>query len=402
MKSESPHQHHIHRLIENLHDQTITPDQLEELYELFRSSAEARNAYWDHIKLASLLQIEAKNLAEQGDVVPLPSVDSGHRRSLMARSFSIAAAAAIIALVTHFFLLKQAVPYAHYQISDGTSHSVIQGDDSVGLPPSVITEGSQVIVESGELTMTLPDSTTLVIQGPASLHVSRFHNIDIQSGKIWASSPSGNEPLTLTAGNYSIEDIGTKFGVIAKFGKPLEVHLIEGTVNIYHKGEDLITLDKPEAVAMHNEDNSQKIALNFGPFTSHQEVINIDFACSRNNHSVRAGEANWNQLHTDENWPRQEWGGNPIVHKDKPIKTIQNSRGENSPVGVILIPNKKISLHTSFAQHDSAFMFGDPLLDDFIHLRKNGAGYNNLYSQIVVTGLDADASYTLKVFSAAK
>ncbi|NWK57341.1 FecR domain-containing protein [Verrucomicrobiaceae bacterium N1E253] len=388
----------IHRLIEDVHECIATDKQRDAFYVLMRESPEVRQAYWQHVNLTLALEQEAGGGVKQSHLTTVMGSAQKRNKRTVISLICAAAALVVFSLFARFIFFVDEARYAVYTLSEGGVCTIEQGKEHAN--QRMITENSKVLLETGEFVVTLPNQTKLYVYSPASLQISSFDHIDVDYGEVWAKSSSGGEEsIRISCRGFDIDDVGTQFGVLAQPSQPIEVHLVEGEVNIRHEHKKVLALAEPEGVAFSDDGSYRKIPLNAGPFTTASEVVNIDFASPTRNHRTRRGEVYWNQLVTAEKWPRKEWGRTPFSKKQWPLVELKNSRGELSSVGVILIPSKKASNYSSFSQHQPSLRLGDPLLDDYIHMKKVGEGHENIYSQIVLTGLKPDVKYKLKVFS---
>lgn len=402
MQPSSINPSHIQSLIEDFEGRHISQEKLEELYSLLRASPEAREIYWDYMTLSTLLQHEALNLQAQDKLLPLPGTNRKKQKKTMIRAFSLAAVAIVaLAAIAHFIILPKHNLQASYTLSHGAQCTVSHASHSEDHSDEVILPGSKVNLKTGELTVKLPDFITLHAKAPASLHFITLHEIELHSGEVWANSSSKKEQLTILTDGYSIQDIGTKFGVIQRENEAPEVHLIEGAVKISHKNSDVITLDAPAAVSLLSPKRAHKITLDYGPFAKSNNIVNIDFAPDTGNHSVRAGKAHWNQLHTKADWPTRAWGKPFVAGGATHDTSLKNSRGEDSPVGVILIPSSKAHVLNAFSLDDPSRLYGDPLLDDYLCMKAE-KGRRDIISSLVLTSLEKDKTYKLQVFSSSK
>jgi len=394
---------HVQHLVEDLEDKNISPERLEELYTLLRTSPEARRIYCDHMSFAALLQHEALNLDAQDKLLPLPGTNQRKRRKAMVRAFSMAAAAIVaLAVIAHFILLPKQSAYASYTLSQGAACTVTHASPSEDHPESSITAGSTVNLKSGELTVKIPGATTLFVKAPASLHFKTLHEIELLNGDLWASSSSKQGQLSILSGGYIIEDIGTKFGVLQSPNKPLEVHLIEGKVKITYKSSEVITLDQPSAISLPKPDNTNHITLNYGPFTHTPEVINIDFAPHGSTHGVRSEKPYWNHLLTGREWNQRHWGIQPNSDDPSSSTPLKNSKGKACKIGVILVGGDETRSLNAYSLDDPARKFGDALLDDYLYMQVRYKNQTDITSSVILTGLNEDTTYTLQVFSSSK
>ncbi|MBK1832353.1 FecR domain-containing protein [Verrucomicrobiaceae bacterium R5-34] len=387
----------VQNLTEDLEDQNISPERLEELCTLLRNSPEARQVYLENMSFAALLQHEARNLDAQDKLPQIPAIDRRQERKAMVRAFSLAAAAIVaLAVIAHFILLpKQQPAYASYTLSPGASCTISHASSTEDQPEASITAGTRVNLKSGGLTVKIPGSTTVYVHAPASLHFKSLHEIELHSGELWARSESPEGKLTILTEGYSIEDIGTQFGVLQRPNAPLEVHLIEGAVKIHRHKSEVITLKRPSGVSLANAEKPDMIDLDCGPFPNPFEIVQIDFGPENSIYEVRDDGTYWNEL-ARTTTPKRSW------HKAFSNHVIKNSRGTKTDLGIVMTTHGKLKNHSAFALDDPEREFGDSLLDDYLYLRADEPQTNQIFSSVILTGLKADAIYSLEVFASSK
>lgn len=223
------------RLLEELEEGTLEPPQGDELAALLDRSPAARRAYLEYFQQSAVLRMEAAKLYERG-LLPVAGSAVETRRAFQ-RSL-LAAAALVVLLGVIAALLKISLPQVPVVSSAavaGTKWSVDgqpreSAEEALSLRP-----GSTLRVDSGSVRLKQDSGSTLVIQGPAEVSFPDLQRPELRRGWLWIDSVEGDEGFAVDTPDFTVRDIGTRFGVRVPQDGPLEVHLIEGRVQIQSK-----------------------------------------------------------------------------------------------------------------------------------------------------------------------
>lgn len=259
------------RLLQDLEDRSILPEKRDELMTLLRDSPEARIAYFEFFQQTAIFEMEGAKMEEAGHLPVLNTADSSRR--LFRRSLAVAAVVtAILAIVATLIVIKQPEPSTlQARIAAETRWTIDEvPQDSTG-QQSEVTEGATVTVLSGTLELAMDSGTVLVMQGPATVTFQDLRKPFLEKGWLWVDSSEDEEDFAVETEAYLIRDVGTRFGLRASKRHPLEVHLVEGQVEITDKKkDDLIATLRPsgKGQAVNGDEKIAETQLALDPFPS--------------------------------------------------------------------------------------------------------------------------------------
>ena len=204
----------------------------EELMSSLAGDEETRRAYLDYFEMSSLLHLEAESQDEQDK---LPFV--GDRR-LQRRNFrwSLAAAAAVVALLGVIAaLIAVREPDLHgigFRVAPETDFRIQDGIEAEESGEWQICDGSRIRVLTGLLGFQTDCGTRLLVEGPADVGFPKLDRPVVRSGWLWIDSGDSGERFEVEAEGYVVRNVGTRFGVLVRDDKSVEVHLHRGRVEI--------------------------------------------------------------------------------------------------------------------------------------------------------------------------
>ncbi|MCH7228817.1 LamG-like jellyroll fold domain-containing protein [Haloferula sp. A504] len=113
--------------------------------------------------------------------------------------------------------------------------------------PVDVVEGSTVQVASGTVRLALDSGELLALRGPAEVAFPSLRRPWLKSGWLWLDTGSSDEGFEVEAAGLQIRDVGTRFGVRVPVEGPVEVHLVEGRVEVLDRpgGTRVAGFDQP-------------------------------------------------------------------------------------------------------------------------------------------------------------
>ena len=226
-------QNELWQKLQALEDGNIEPESRDELMKQVANSAAAQELYLEYFELSSILQSEASTRDEQGKLLPVPKDNPPgaiFKRSLLTAAAILALVAAIMSIV----MVKQpdsalvsTTAGARWSV-DGVSSEQVEND-------YVLKAGSSIRLESGTMEVRLPTGVRLVLQGPAKVAFPELHKPRLSSGWLWVDSAESDSPFEVDTPSLLVRDIGTRFGVRVLKKGGMEIHLIEGRLELVEK-----------------------------------------------------------------------------------------------------------------------------------------------------------------------
>ncbi len=243
-------------LTSQLLDEVITAAESAELNELLRGDPETCERYLDLVESHALLLHE-----HAGDLLPLeiagllPFPVHGEpapgKKALPFRPWGpvLAAAAALTLIVNGYLLWKGAdrVPGEPLHVPGVAVLSRLVDADwgASGNPPA---EGETVPagvfrLEAGLAQLEFFSGATLIVEGPAELHLDSEWKIRCESGRLRAFVPEPARGFVIETPEYRAVDLGTEFSLSVGRGGESEVHVVDGEVRLDNReGEEIRTL----------------------------------------------------------------------------------------------------------------------------------------------------------------
>ena len=224
----------LEQLFQDLEDGCITGPDHQELMDRLRNSAQARDAYIEHMRFVGALHAKAEALAELGS--KRGERDGSETSRLFRRALLSAAALITLALLVGSFLIPAKSPAASWVASPGCVWSVASG----GLGEDRRFEpGTLLKIDSGTVQVDFSSGSKIFIEGPAKLSIRGEDDVFLPYGRVWVDAES--ERFVVVTKRLKVVDMGTRFGVLASLELDEEVHVAEGRVRV----EPLVPSLKP-------------------------------------------------------------------------------------------------------------------------------------------------------------
>ena len=265
------------RALEELEAGTLEPSQCEELTALLKRSPAARRAYLEFFQQSAVLRMEAAKLHEQG-LLPVVGWALQTRRSFQISVFAAAALVALAAIVAALIAVTRPEPgRLTAVVAPETRWSIDGVAQKSGKEPVTVIEGSTIRVLSGTVRLELESGDLLVLQGPANVAFPSLHRPQLQQGWLWIDAAKSDESFRVETAGLRICDIGTRFGVRASVEGAVEVHLVEGRVEVVDSKSERVLGDLKtagKAFAFTSRGEMEEIPLMTDPFPDLPALLN--------------------------------------------------------------------------------------------------------------------------------
>ena len=218
----------LHELASAVMDGTANEHQLRELTKLLRASPAARDEYLALADLHATLAIEistAPSTQESSLTEPL----APPRRSLMLITAAVALAACLLIAVTWFGLDDSDVrPDSFATVAQATEAVWDSGQIDIGnrVGPAAIR------LRSGLVRLEFDSGVEVTLEGPAEFKLVDAAKMDLKSGLLTATVPSGAEGFTVDTPSAQVIDLGTSFGIDLSNDGFSNVSVFDGEVEV--------------------------------------------------------------------------------------------------------------------------------------------------------------------------
>lgn len=210
----------------------LDPVRRDFLMALIARSPAAQRAYLDYFESSAMLEAEASTHAEQGRLPRVASLDPAAR--LFRRSLLAAAALVMLgAVVATLIKVVRPQPAELTVAAAPATRWSIEGTAGTGdAKEPRVREGDTVRLESGTLELRAASGAAMVVQGPARVAFPTFTRPAVRQGWLWIDSGPSHEKFHVSTPALRITTLGTRFGVRVPDEGPVEIHLIEGGLEV--------------------------------------------------------------------------------------------------------------------------------------------------------------------------
>lgn len=239
----------VDRLAEGLRNDSLEPEDLELIRGIIRHHPRARRRLVEHLYLAADLSEVIPNCRERLEPsFSVPQWAWGAAGSLLA-------AAAVVALVFwqpwtqqggHIEPVAASAPVdqlasAGIAVVSKTSN-VNWGERttlSVGRLESGAPVGKGVLeIEDGLVQIDFYSGATVILEGPACIHLESPELGRLDYGNLWAHVPPPARGFRVETASFDVIDLGTEFGMTVGLDGRGEVHVIDGEVEVMSNHDD--------------------------------------------------------------------------------------------------------------------------------------------------------------------
>ena len=221
-------------LVQRLLDDQIEPGEMQRLAKAIREDPRVRDYYIDSLLVSAVIRRSSQVTGELSKSDLIRALSSGARHSgfkrIVRRLYGIAAILIFGALVfTSVTLFRNE---AH-----GPAIGSLAGEYEARWRGSHPRPGESLYIGAYDLReglakMELDQGTSLVLEAPCQVELTRAGEVTLRNGRLAAIVPPQAKGFRVRTRTALITDLGTEFGVIAHSDASTEVHVMKGQVNI--------------------------------------------------------------------------------------------------------------------------------------------------------------------------
>lgn len=225
--------------IEDARDGQLDEERLEQVRQLLLTDADARRFYLQHNQMSHLLSKEAES-TETENAIP---IDRGVRPVVAYTGWAIAALILIGSSIWSFALINSQpttiskdtkkpviVETPDAVITNQIDATFVDGADPIKTGQSL--DGKWVRIISGIVQVEFASGAQLALQGPAELRVDSDMECFVQSGMLTVLAPPEASEFTVKSPSGNVIDLGTEFGIVVDADGQMDVHVLEGEVEV--------------------------------------------------------------------------------------------------------------------------------------------------------------------------
>lgn len=235
-------QNQIHDLIDKYLDENLQPQETEDLERLLLKSEAARKAFWELTEIHGLLRETLNNLpVDQGSE---ESIIKFKRTNRLLKFILTAACIATALLLVATWKAQNRPGPAQIAEDFGQSHQYLakigfqsrEVRDSGKFQPEQFLKSGPLELSEGLMELVFFNKVTVLLQGPAGIHLKSLDHMVLSHGQFTADVPEGAEGFTVSTPQGKIIDLGTQFGVSVTEDGNVETHVFSGEIEVSHKG----------------------------------------------------------------------------------------------------------------------------------------------------------------------
>lgn len=222
-------------------DGDLEDEELIRLDAELRSSREARVQFLKLSALHSALEIQgdAKAAIKNVPVIPI-ELHLTRQRQKMVRNSLFAAAAVVLLSLLGIWLKISSQPtsaLAEFQLGPDSQFTLSHVGGDHPRSGNILGKGSRLQLSRGSVEGVFFSGVRFVIEAPCDFTVLDEDRISLTKGVAWFEVPHQAIGFTVQTKQLKIVDLGTRFGVVASEGKPHEIHVAFGTVELASQSE---------------------------------------------------------------------------------------------------------------------------------------------------------------------
>lgn len=224
----------LDELLQSLCDNQLTAEEFAELEQRLSASPESRARYREVMKLHGQL---AWTLANGTRQTPQP-----RRAASWSRAWRWTVLAASVTVVIGSLIL-------YYSIGQGQRTKeppvvvatlvrsiACRWADASESEPVEIRHGDRLALSEGLAELAFHNGSTVVLQGPVDLTVETDRRLQLRGGIVTVTPATGLDGFTVYSDRAEVVDRGTRFGMQVDPDGSLEVHVLEGKVDVRPHG----------------------------------------------------------------------------------------------------------------------------------------------------------------------
>lgn len=268
----------LHEQISALLDHSLSDEDREEVIEQLRSDAEARELYFQYVKIHALLQ---GTHASREDAAGEPSDSAGlahlaaalapespggevavaerrpfYRRALTYLSHPVPLSLLVATVTTLAWLSVLAVFVVPEPDSSRSgpmfAARVVRTVDAewageARFAGEQLAAGETVKLSAGLVELAFADEAKVILRGPATFQLQEGQSGYLHVGELTCRVAAGKQGFSVKTPTADIVDLGTEFGVFAESNEATEVHVFSGAVRLADRDGDSSAARRVEA-----------------------------------------------------------------------------------------------------------------------------------------------------------
>lgn len=171
------------------------------------------------------------------------------RRRMMRGALLATAAIVLISLTTLWLMVAQrrSSTLARFEVAPNSDFSLTHSGEDHDPAANTLRAGSRLRLKSGVMEGKFASGVRFVVEAPCDLRVLAEGRIAMDEGTGWFEVPSSAVGFTVVTRRFTVVDLGTRFGIVARSGKGHEIHVAKGRVEVRAGGENKLILSAGQA-----------------------------------------------------------------------------------------------------------------------------------------------------------
>lgn len=222
----------LDRLIQDLLDGCITPEEAGALEEELLTNPESMVRYLSFADLDGLLRVQSEvNGQMKGTGVLIQEVMRRERRRVFCTSLVAAAAVLLItAIVLQMVLIPPVTGRMSCEFSPSSRFEVSRAEGDSSRADGTLEDGDRLTLQQGCVELKIDTGVRAVVAAPASLIRKSSGEIVLEEGRAWFHVESQAAGFVVSTRELEVVDLGTEFGVHARRDQADELHVFKGKV----------------------------------------------------------------------------------------------------------------------------------------------------------------------------
>lgn len=237
-----------------------------------RKDPEARRLYLEYAQLHSALESRcvARSQIGQSPLFSMEKLLARQRRRMMKGALLAAAAIVLISLTTLWLMVAQrrTATLARFEVAPNSDFSLTHSGEDHGPAANTLRAGSRLRLKSGVMEGKFGSGVRFVVEAPCDLRVLTEGRIAMDEGTGWFEVPSSAVGFTVETRRFTVVDLGTRFGIVARSGKGHEIHVAKGRVEVRAGEENKLILSAGQARRLDTDGKFTEIPVDSSRFAT--------------------------------------------------------------------------------------------------------------------------------------
>ncbi len=203
--------------IQDLFEGRLSADEVKQLEQELVENPEAREIYKSYARLEGAMSYCAAGVDPARIVSMDQVVARGQRRQFRVAMLSAAAVLMGGMLVLSLVLGQDYEPTLTLKVSQGSEFAISHAPADEATPKGMVLEpGSRLQLRRGAVELTFSTGVRSIVQAPADMRLLDENSLQLNRGKGWFEVPPEASGFRVVTPNITLNDIGTKFGIISQ------------------------------------------------------------------------------------------------------------------------------------------------------------------------------------------